>query len=292
MPNNKTTFHVKDMDCPSEEQIIRMALEPLGHVSQLEFDIPNRTLEVYHQGDPDHIAAELDTLGLGAKAIETTDDDPSAERSKGNIQRAALSWVLGINFSFFLIEMLSGWISHSMGLVADSLDMLADSMVYGLSLFAVGAAVATKKKIAKLSGYFQISLALLGFAEVLRRFFTDSQTPLFSWMILVATLALAANIVSLIIITKAKSSEAHMQASAIFTSNDIIVNGGVIIAGVLVYLLDSRWPDLLIGATVFTFVMKGALKILKLSKPIQEGKDCGGQLLRSVTRQPQRKKHL
>lgn len=265
MFSKKTTFHVKDMDCPSEEQLIRMALEPLGNVAHLEFDIPKRTLEVFHQGDPGPIAAALENLGLGAKTIATIDDDSSAECSKGNIQRAALWWVLGINFGFFLIEMFSGWISHSMGLVADSLDMLADSMVYGLSLFAVGAAVATKKKIAKLSGYFQMGLALLGFAEVLRRFFTDSQTPLFDWMILVATLALVANIISLLIITKAKSSEAHMQASAIFTSNDIIVNSGVIVAGVLVFILENRWPDLLVGAIVFVFVMKGAVKILKLS---------------------------
>ena len=48
MPNKKITFHVKDMDCPSEEQIFRMALEPLGNVAHLEFDIPKRTLEVYH----------------------------------------------------------------------------------------------------------------------------------------------------------------------------------------------------------------------------------------------------
>lgn len=265
MPNKKTTFHVKDMDCPSEEQMIRMALEPLGTVTQLDFDIPQRSLEVYHSGDPTPIAAALDTLGLGAQAVETVDAKTPTDTTTNQIQRTALWWVLGINFSFFAIEMLAGWLAHSMGLVADSLDMLADSMVYGLSLFAVGAAVASKKRIAKLSGYFQMGLALLGFAEVLRRFLTDSETPLFGWMILIAAFAMLANIASLLIITKAKSSEAHMQASAIFTSNDIIVNGGVILAGTLVYALDSRWPDLLVGAIVFAFVMKGALKILKLS---------------------------
>jgi len=57
-----------------------------------------------------------------------------------------------------------------------------------------------------------------------------------------------------------------MQASAIFTSNDIIVNGGVIVAGLLVYALESHWSYLLVGAIVFSFVMKGAIKILKLSR--------------------------
>ncbi len=50
-----------------------------------------------------------------------------------------------------------------MGLVADSLDMLADSFVYGLSLWAVGSTVLRKKKVARRSGYFQLSLALLDY---------------------------------------------------------------------------------------------------------------------------------
>lgn len=40
--------------------------------------------------------------------------------------------------------MITGWAAHSMGLIADSLDMLADSLVYGLSLAAVGAVVAQR----------------------------------------------------------------------------------------------------------------------------------------------------
>ena len=57
-----------------------------------------------------------------------------------------------------------------------------------------------------------------------------------------------------------------MQASMIFTSNDVIVNIGVIIAGVLVYFTNSKIPDLVIGVFVFVIVSKGALRILKLSK--------------------------
>ena len=130
----------------------------------------------------------------------------------------------------------------------------------------MGAAISRKKKVAKLSGYFQMGLALLGFSEVLRRFLIESEPPLFQWMIFISALALTGNLISLWLINKAKSKEAHMQASAIFTSNDIIVNGGVILAGVLVYWLESKWPDLVVGGIVFAFVMRGALRILNLSK--------------------------
>jgi Co/Zn/Cd efflux system component len=75
-------------------------------------------------------------------------------------------------------------------------------------------------------------------------------------MITVSIFALAGNLISLWLINMTKSKEAHMQATAIFTSNDIVVNGGVILAGSLFYFLDSKWPDLVIGAIVFTFVMR------------------------------------
>jgi Co/Zn/Cd efflux system component len=57
-----------------------------------------------------------------------------------------------------------------------------------------------------------------------------------------------------------------MQASMIFTSNDIIINAGVIVAGFLVLFTNSKYPDLIIGSLVFFIVFRGAFRILKLSK--------------------------
>jgi len=262
---NKSTFTIQKMDCPSEEQMIRMKLEPIAQVKHLTFDISNRKLEVYHTGESKEVHQGIHQLNLNDKLEETTEAVLPLP-SDDSRQRKMLWWVLGINFGFFIIEMTTGWISHSMGLIADSLDMLADSIVYALSLFAVGASISRKKKVAGISGYLQMGLALLGFSEVIRRFFSSSETPLFEWMIIVSLFALAGNLISLWLINKVKSDEAHMQASAIFTSNDIIVNGGVIVAGVLVYFLESKWPDLIIGGIVFSFVMRGAVRILKLSK--------------------------
>jgi Co/Zn/Cd efflux system component len=108
-------------------------------------------------------------------------------------QKNILWWVLGIKFLFFIIEMTAGWIINSMGLIADSLDMLADSSVYAISLIAVGAAVARKKKVAKFSGYLQMGLASLGFLEVLRRFLGVGEMPDFQWMTIIALSALIAN---------------------------------------------------------------------------------------------------
>lgn len=262
----KTVFKISKMDCPSEENLIRMKLSDFSTIKNLDFDVSNRMLIIFHTNKVNDIENALIELQLGSQKISSEITDQSNFEENTN-QRKLLWWVLAINFVFFLIEMTTGLISKSMGLVADSLDMLADAFVYGISLLAVGGTMIKKKRIAKIAGYAQIILALIGFIEVLRRFFGVEQIPAFSTMIIVSVFALMANGVCLYLLQQSKSKEeAHIQASMIFTSNDIIINLGVITAGVLVYLLNSNLPDLIIGTIVFVLVVQGAFRILKLSK--------------------------
>ena len=262
----KTLFIIPKMDCPSEENLIRMNLDGISSIANLDFDIPNRKLTIFHNGQIEEIEKSIIDLKLGGKRISTVQTDQT-DFNENASQKKLLWIVLAINFAFFVIEMTTGLISKSMGLVADSLDMLADSFVYGISLFAVGGTLTKKKRIAKIAGYFQITLAIIGFSEVLRRFFGAEELPDFWTMIIVSILALIANGICLYILQKSKSKEeAHMKASMIFTSNDIIINLGVISAGLLVNWLSSNTPDLIIGTVVLVLVIQGAFRILKLSK--------------------------
>lgn len=262
----KTIFEITKMDCPSEENLIRMKLEEISNIANLDFDIPRRKLTVYHNGETDQIEKSVIDLNLGGKKI-STEQTEKIDFEEHTSQRKLLWTVLRINFAFFLIEMVTGLISNSMGLVADSLDMLADSFVYGISLFAVGGTLIKKKRIAKLAGYFQITLAIIGFVEILRRFFGNEKLPDFWTMIIVSIFALIANGICLYLMQQSKSrEEAHMNASLIFTSNDVIINLGVIIAGLFVHWLNSGEPDLIIGTIVFILVIQGAFRILKLGK--------------------------
>jgi Co/Zn/Cd efflux system component len=243
-----------------------MKLDGISGIVNLNFDIPKRKLIVFHNDEAGQIEKSIIELSLGGKKISTEQTDQTDFEENTN-QKKILWVVLAINFAFFIIEMTTGLISKSMGLVADSLDMLADSFVYGISLLAVGGTLIKKKRIARLAGYFQITLAVIGFVEVLRRFFGDEELPDFSLMVIISVFALIANGICLYILQKSKSKEeAHMKASMIFTSNDVIINLGVIIAGILVNILSSNKPDLIIGTIVFVLVIQGAFRILKLSK--------------------------
>jgi len=113
-----------------------IALEGLTNIESLEFDIPGRTLEVLDA---------LDSLHLDTKVASSEPTDTVSIKNSHRQERQVLWQILAINFFFFALEMVTGFIAGSMGLVADSLDMLADSIVYALSLFAVGGTVSRKK---------------------------------------------------------------------------------------------------------------------------------------------------
>lgn len=263
----KTIFRIAKMDCPSEEQMIRMKLADLTNIKSLDFNVPLRQLTVFHTELYEPILKQLDHLNFETSLVNSIPIDNYSESSSHNNQESKLLWqVLGINLFLFVLELTSGLVSHSLGLVADSLDMLADSIVYLLALFAVGGTIARKKVVAKSAGYFQLLFAIFGLAEVFRRFFGITDVPEFQTMIIISILALLGNGLCLYLLQKSKSQEAHMQASMIFTSNDVIANIGVMVAGGLVYLTNSKTPDLIVGSVVFFLVAQGAFKILKLSK--------------------------
>lgn len=264
----RTVFTVAQMDCPSEEQLIRLKLEPLSQIQKLKFDIPGRTLVVLHSGEWEPIFAALESLQLGtvfqaSYPVQTADHANHFTENEAKQHRLLVA-VLAINIIFFVAESLFGVLSGSMGLLADGLDMLADSLVYGMALFAVGAAAVRKKQIARISGYFQLMLAIFGLLETLRRFWGWELMPEFQTMMIVSVFALMGNAACLYLLQKSNSDEVHMQASLIFTSNDVIANAGVIVAGGLVWWLQSKIPDLVVGLIVFGMVARGAFRILKL----------------------------
>ena len=181
---------------------------------------------------------------------------------KNSEESKVLITLLAINAVMFVIEIVLGILSESTALIADSMDMLADAIVYGIGLYAVGRAAMVKIQAAHLSGIFQIILGSFVAMDVLRRTIMGSD-PESSLMILVGIAALIANIICLQLISKHRDGEVHMRASWIFSKNDIIANLGIIVGGCLVYLFDSRYPDLIIGLAISVLVIRGGIHIIK-----------------------------
>jgi len=180
-------------------------------------------------------------------------------------ERKTILIVLAINAFMFVVELVLGLMAESTGLIADSMDMFADASVYSVSLYAVGKSIVLKGKAAKLSGVMQIVLALLVLFDVIRRFVVGSD-PVSALMMSVGFGALIANSICLFLISKHREGGVHMRASLIFSQNDVIANVGVILSGVLVWAVNSRYPDLVIGFIIGLVVLRGGISILKEAK--------------------------
>lgn len=178
------------------------------------------------------------------------------------LQRRTLWLVLLINAAMFAVELSFGLRAGSSGLIADSLDMLADAGVYGLSLAAVGRRSWLQCQAAVLSGRLQILLAVGVLLDVLHRSLAGSE-PTSALMMGIGAMALVANLLCLLLVRQHREGGVHLRASLIFSTNDTLANLGVITAGVLVAWSGSRIPDLLIGSAISLLVLHGGVRILR-----------------------------
>jgi len=186
-------------------------------------------------------------------------------QTKAIAQRKVLFTLLLINGVMFVIEFGVGLYAQSTGLIADSVDMLADASVYGIAILAVGQGTLAKARAAHISGVIQVLLAFGVIVDVVRRFLLGSE-PHSTLMLLMGFAALLANLACLALLARHRKGEVHMRASWVFSRNDVLANLGVMIGGALVAAFHSPLPDLLIGAAIAAMVMHGGISIIRSAK--------------------------
>ena len=81
------------MDCPSEENLIRMKLDGIEEIKNLDFDIPNRKLTVFHDGQNDKIEKSIIELNLGGKKISTEETNEKDFEENTNQKKATLDCI-------------------------------------------------------------------------------------------------------------------------------------------------------------------------------------------------------
>lgn len=185
-------------------------------------------------------------------------------------EREALTLLFALNGAMFIVEVVTGYFAQSMGLVADGLDMLADSAVYGVALLAIGAAPGRKVSAAFVAGYLQLALACgavvkLGFAIV------RGSEPAVATMIGISVLALVVNAFALNVLRRHRHGDVHLRAAWIFSATDVQVNLAVIAAAILVYALQSPVPDLVIGGLICALVFRSVWRILSDARRTRAG---------------------
>lgn len=179
-----------------------------------------------------------------------------------NRQSSVLKAVLGINAVMFLVELTAGLIGSSVSLVADSLDMLGDALVYGFSIYAVTGGTRMKAKAALFKGAIMAAFGFFVFGQVIYKIIFPL-VPIFEVIGAIGFLALAANSVCFALLWRHRADDINMNSVWLCSRNDIVANVSVLFAAAGVWLTHSAWPDILVGLALSALFLRSALAVLR-----------------------------
>ncbi len=189
----------------------------------------------------------------------------ACELSKLKKQQAHVLWVvLLINIVMFAIEFGAGIHGDSLALSADSLDMLGDALVYASSLYVINKSSKAQAGTAFLKGSIMFLLAIAVFARASYQLVTGA-TPEAAIMGTVGVVALLANLLCLVLLTRHREDNLNMSSVWLCSRNDIIANTSVLAAAALVFLTHSVLPDFAVGLLLAFVFAKSAGKVLSQS---------------------------
>jgi len=179
-------------------------------------------------------------------------------------QSSTLKIVLGINAVMFVVELTAGLLGHSVSLVADSLDMLGDALVYGFSLYVVARSSAMKARAALLKGIIMAGFGLFVLGQAIYRI-VYPQLPVFETIGVIGLLALAANGICFYLLWRHRADDINMSSVWLCSRNDIIANISVLFAAAGVWLSHSGWPDIVVGLALAALFLRSSLHVLRES---------------------------
>lgn len=180
-------------------------------------------------------------------------------------QRHVLRLVLWINTTMFVVELGAGLLAHSTALLADSVDMLGDAIVYAFSLYVVGRGIVWPARAALLKGAIMAAFGLAVVLEVALKI-ARGLVPDADLMGGVGVLALAANAACLALLWRRRGDDINMRSVWLCSRNDVVANLAVLVAAAGVHLTGSAWPDIVVGLLIAAMFGRSALDVIRAAR--------------------------
>lgn len=177
-------------------------------------------------------------------------------------QSRVLKTVLVLNATMFIVELVAGMVYRSSSVLADSLDMFGDAVVYATSLYVIGRGQLWNARMALLKGvimmFFGIGVLVDAIAKAVAVTPPDARG-----MGVIGGCALAVNVYCLFLLSRHRADDINMRSVWICSRNDIVANLGVLAASGAVAVLGARWPDLVVGVLIAVLFVRSAIAILR-----------------------------
>ena len=176
-------------------------------------------------------------------------------------QSRVLHVVLWLNSLMFLLELGAGLTAHSTALLADSVDMLGDAIVYGASLHAIARGPVWQARVAFLKGLIMAAFGVGVSIQVIHKL-VAGVIPSSDVMSVVGVIALAVNAACLLLLSRHRNDDINMRSAWLCSRNDVVANVGVLLAAGGVALSHSGWPDIVVGLAIASLFAASAIRVI------------------------------
>jgi cobalt-zinc-cadmium efflux system protein len=201
-------------------------------------------------------------------------DDPAERLPTRQMNRSRLAWTLGLTLAYMLAEVIGGFLSDSLALLADAGHMLSDAASLGLSLFAVWIA-ARRPNPKHTYGYYRaeilaalangaalVGIALYIFGAAVSRFGAPHvvEGPLMMW---VAFGGLVINLLCMAILHSGRAESLNMHGAWLHLLTDALGSVAALIAGGLIWAYGWNWADPAASILISLLVVYSSWGLLK-----------------------------
>ena len=215
---------------------------------------------------PEALEAYLRLLSLKVGVKETMNDccteKSCALEQLRERQTDTLRLVLLANAAMFVVELISGLLAGSVALLADSLDMLGDTLVYGFSLYVVDQGPLWKARAAAAKAAVMALFGMLVFGQLLFKL-VHPQVPAVEAMGAVGGLALAANGICFALLWRHRAEDINMRSVWLCSRNDLTANVSVLLAAWAVSVTASPLPDIAVGGLICAVFLRSAFLVAR-----------------------------
>lgn len=194
----------------------------------------------------------------------------------GDLSGKRLGFSVVLNLTITVVQIVGGILSNSLSLLSDAVHNLSD----GVALWIAYIANKVSKKVANKEmtfGYKRVEI-LAAFVNALTLIlicgylvyeaivkFTNPETIDGSLMLIVATIGLLANVISVLLLQKDKDRNINIRAAYIHLMGDTLSSVAVIIGGILIWLYDIYWADPVVTLLICAYIFYHSIDILKES---------------------------
>jgi cobalt-zinc-cadmium efflux system protein len=181
---------------------------------------------------------------------------------------------LAITASFTAVEVVGGFLTGSLAVLADAVHMLSDNVSIALALVAVWLAAkpATPERTfgykraevlaALANGITLVALAIWIFVEAIRRLESPADV-LGGWMLVIAIIGIGVNLAAGAILYRARENSLNVEAAVRHVFADLLGSIGIAVAAVVILTTGWLQADALVSILIGVLILASSWSILR-----------------------------